>query len=159
MCARRCSGKMVSVLGVFGACDFAVGPLYCSTFFYVGNLYWWVTHDHASEYAPIVGRWWPNVKGLRRWEFLSLPTRTLCMQFFSHKFQDEQELKEIAHFNKLSRNQITVFLVFCYLTVFSLLRPSFVHVPTMCKWQYFELHAPVAVQVTFFSQNRALIRS
>ena len=37
------------------------------------------------------------------------------MQFFSHNFQDEQELKEIAHFNKLSRNQITVFLVFCYL--------------------------------------------
>ena len=23
VCARRCSGKMVSVLGVFGACDFA----------------------------------------------------------------------------------------------------------------------------------------
>ena len=72
MYARRCSGKMVSVLDVFGACDFAVGPLYRSTFFYVGNLYWWVTHDHASEYAPTVGRWWPNVKGLRRWEFLSL---------------------------------------------------------------------------------------
>ena len=32
VCARRCSGKMVSVLGVFGACAFAVGPLYRSNF-------------------------------------------------------------------------------------------------------------------------------
>ena len=63
---------MVSVLCVFGACNFAIQPLHRSTFLYVGNLYWRVTHYHAAEYAPTVGRWWPNVKGLRRWEFLSL---------------------------------------------------------------------------------------
>ena len=63
---------MVSVLGVFGACDFAAWKRVAALSFNVGNLYWWVTHDHASEYAPTIGRWWPNVKGLRRWEFLSL---------------------------------------------------------------------------------------
>ena len=47
-------------------------------------------------------------------KFSNLHAHCACI-FFSHKFQDEQELKEIAHFNKLSRNQITVFLVFCYL--------------------------------------------
>ena len=45
---------------------------YIGAIFYVGNLYWWVTHYPVTEYAPTVGRWWPNVKGLRRWEFLSL---------------------------------------------------------------------------------------
>ena len=64
--AKRCSGKMVSFLGVLGACDFTVWPVVRSTFFYVGNLYWWVTHYHASDSAPTIGRWWPNVKGLRR---------------------------------------------------------------------------------------------
>ena len=57
---------MVSVLAVFGACDFAAWKRVA---FNVGNLYWWVTHYHASDSAPTVGRWWPNVKWLRRWEF------------------------------------------------------------------------------------------
>ena len=38
VCARRCSGKMVSVLDVFGACDFAVWPLYRSTFFFTWGI-------------------------------------------------------------------------------------------------------------------------
>ena len=33
VCARRCSGKMVSVLGVFGASDFAVWLLNRNIFF------------------------------------------------------------------------------------------------------------------------------
>ena len=43
-----------------------------ATLFYVGNLYWWVAPYYAYDFAPTVGRWWPNVKELRRWEFLSL---------------------------------------------------------------------------------------
>ena len=77
------------------------------------------------------------------------------MQFFSHKFQDEQELKEIAHFNKLLRNQITVFLVFCYLcSVFFIKGSLLCMYQQCCASKYFELHAPV--QVTFLAKIEAL---
>ena len=60
--------------GCFGGLWFRSLAAVPQHFFYVGSLYWWVTHYHASDSAPTVGRWWPNVKGLvlRRWEFLSL---------------------------------------------------------------------------------------
>ena len=62
---------MVSVLGVLGASNFAVRPLNRNTFLrgesvLMGRPY------YAYDFAPTVGRWWPNVKGLRRWEFLSV---------------------------------------------------------------------------------------
>ena len=51
-------------MGLVRYYDIAIGYVIVPIFRY--------THDHASDSAPTVGRWWPNVKGLRRWEFLSL---------------------------------------------------------------------------------------
>ena len=57
---------------LLGAWNFTIRSLNRNTFLYVGNLYWWNAPYYAFDFAPTVGRWWPNVKGLRRWEFLSL---------------------------------------------------------------------------------------
>ena len=110
---------MVSVLGVFGACDFAAWKRVAALSFNVGNLYWWVTHYHASDYAPTVGRWWPNVKGLRRWEFLSLdetvPRQSLIVMIVS----DSAGLHE-SYTELFTRTGQTVFTIFCFRKIFKI---------------------------------------